>query len=705
MPKRTLAVLAVAAFGALAVPIGLPRSAAAAGPAYSSIAIKPLPIAQAGSLTTPGTNVTLCVQPLDSSLHPVLGAVVFLSIDSGLFSPTPPGGSATVGATTLTNTPVSFTTTSASCTNSSGTFGDALTVTYTSPNPAQVKGRDVIAAESDASSFDLATGLCTGPGICKAATYVFSPVALYSISSIPIAATGTLTAGQQAVFTVVALDNSTPTRHPVPQAFLDLSLTGSSAGTATGVNSFSGFAKEKIVNTPNRFGSDLNGSVQVTYTAANPLPTSGTDTITAQNLPQSPTVFLPTSYSYGSSVLFTQNPYTPVNPFRVCDTRPVQPGIAVNQCNLAGQGPILQGQARAVTVTGGGVPSTATAIVVNVTAIAPTRSTFVTLFPAGGSLPKTSNINPQAGAIVANLVEVSIGTAGQIDVFNDLGTINIALDVEGYVDSTSTSLFNPSAPARICDTRAAGPGIAANQCNVGGMHEIGAGGVLTFNIAALGASNVTAVVFNLTAIAPSAGTVLTAYPGSSPRPGVSNVNVNRSATVPNRVIVKVPAACTGAACTVNIWNSVGSVNVAVDVDGWFQSTTGAQFTGVAPARACDTRFGTSGTDGCSNPGMIAAGGSLSINIAGIDNIPLMTDLHAPVAVVLNVTAVNATSGTFVTVYPALTTRPNASDLNVPSSLPVTNLVVVQVGSNGWINLFNDLGNIDLIVDVMGFYSN
>ena len=273
-----------------------------------------------------------------------------------------------------------------------------------------------------------------------------------------------------------------------------------------------------------------------------------------------------------------------------------------------------------------------------------------------------------------------------------------------YVDSTSTSFFNPSAPARICDTRAAGPGIAANQCNVGGMHEIGPGGVLTFNIAALGATNVTAVVFNLTAIVPSASTVLTAYPGSSSRPIVSNVNVDKSATVPNRVIVKVPAACSGAACTVNVWNSVGSVNVAVDVDGWFQSTTGAQFTGVTPARACDTRTGTSGTDGCSNPGKVAAGASLSINITGIDNIPTLGGAHSPVAVVLNVTAANATSGTFVTVYPGLTTRPNASDLNVPSSLPVTNLVVVQVGSNGFINLFNDLGSVDLIVDVMGFYS-
>ena len=369
-----------------------------------------------------------------------------------------------VGTTALTSTPTLFTVTT-SCVTGGNTYQDAITVVYTSPNPAQVKGRDVIAAESDASSFDMATGQCTGPGVCKAATYVFSPVMSYSISAVPIAATGTLTAGQQTTFTVTALDNSTPTPHPVPQAFLDLSLTGASAGTATGVNSFSGFGKEKIVNTPNRFGSDANGSVAVTYTAANPLATTGTDTITSQNTPNNPTVTASTTYTYGGSVPFTQAPYTPVNPFRVCDTRPVAPGIASNQCNLPGQGPITQGQTRAVLVTGGGVPSTATAIVVNVTAIAPTAGTFVTLYPTGGAFPKTSNLNPSAGAIVANLVEVGIGTGGQINVFNDLGTINIALDIEGYVDSTSLGLFKPTVPTRICDTRAAGGGVAPNQCN------------------------------------------------------------------------------------------------------------------------------------------------------------------------------------------------------------------------------------------------
>jgi hypothetical protein len=345
-----------------------------------------------------------------------------------------------------------------------------------------------------------------------------------------------------------------------------------------------------------------------------------------------------------------------------------------------------------------------TAVVVNVTAIAPTRATFITLFPNLTSLPKTSNLTPAAGSVVANLVEVAVSTAGKLDVFNAAGTTNIALDIEGYVSpTTSLGRFSPVVPSRICDTRGAGGGIASNQCNLSGASPIPAGGVRTFNVHTsadgIPASGVTAVVFNLTAIVPSKTTVLTAYPSNVTRPTASNVNLNAGTTLPNRVIVQVSP--TG---TVSLWNSVGSVNVAVDVDGWFSASVAtAQFTGVTPGRVCDTRFGNGSDQGCTKAA-IASGHVLTINVAGIDGVPPMGGAGQPVAVVVNVTAVLPTSTTFVTVYPGATGRPNASDLNVPAGKVATNLVVVGVSSLGTINLFNDLGNVNLIVDVLGYYS-
>jgi hypothetical protein len=338
-----------------------------------------------------------------------------------------------------------------------------------------------------------------------------------------------------------------------------------------------------------------------------------------------------------------------------------------------------------------------------VTAIAPSAATFLTLYPDGQGRPATSNLNVRPHQVVANLVEVGVSAAGKLDIFNDAGTTNVAIDVEGYVSSASTGLYTPLAPSRICDTRAAGGGIASNQCDASGANPILASGpVLTFNVHTatdgVPATGVTAVVFNLTAIAPSAPTVLTAYAAGAARPTASNVNVNPGEAVPNRVIVPVSGSE-----TVSIWNSVGSVNVAVDVDGYF-SASGAQFTALSsPARVCNTQFGNTSDAGCTE-GLVPAGGTLNIDVTGIDGIPVLGAAHSPVAIVANVTAVNASATTFVTVYPGLTSRPTASDLNVTSFWPVPNLVVVEVGSDGTINLFNAAGNVNLIIDVLGYYS-
>jgi hypothetical protein len=711
MKRRTIGVV-LALVAAAAVPLGLPHSASAAS--FDSLNIKPLPIEQPGTLSPTGTNtVTMCVQPLLAGHVVAVGTMVYLSIDAGLFS-TGTGGSATAEGTPLTLTPVQFPT-QASCTYSNievptTTLADAIPITYTGPNPVPVAGRDVIAATSDGVSFDNTTGKCVGPGICNSGTYVYSPVTQYAITPSPtMAATGTLAAGAPVTVTVVAEDAS---GKAVPGAYLDLSLTstGTSGGSATAFSQISMSVKH-LTNLPNRFGADATGTVTISYTAANPLPASGTDTITAQNHPTA-THSNFTTYTYAASTGPPQGPYTSVTPFRVCDTRPAAPGIVSNQCDNgstgAGSGPIGSGATRVITVDNfGGLPASGvTAVVVNLTAIAPTQGTFLTLSPDGVS-SRTSNLNPQAGQVRANLVEVGVSTAGKIDVFNALGSVNIALDIEGFVSSTSTGLFTGTSPVRICDTRAAGGSVAPNRCNTAGASPLGPGATLTFNVngapSPVPGTGVSAVVFNLTAINPSVRTVLTAFTGVS-RPIASNINVEAHAAVPNRVIV--PVTCTGGNCTVSIWNGAGSVNIAVDIDGWFTTGTGTQFTALAtPARICNTQNGNSSDAGCSK-GLVGSGQVLNIEAAGIGGIPPDTGgAGSPVAIVANVTAVNATTGTFITVYPGtVLSAPTASDLNVPSYLPVSNLVVATLGTDGTINLFNALGGVNLIVDVLGYYS-
>ena len=433
------------------------------------------------------------------------------------------------------------------------------------------------------------------------------------------------------------------------------------------------------------------------------------DTLTASDAPDSiPSV---TSGSFNVTAPFSQAPYTAVTPFRVCDTRPLSSQIPANQCNTGSpSGPITNNATRAVTVIGGVVPSTATAIVVNLTAIAPTARTLLAVYPTGG-IAGISNVNPLPGQVVAVLVEVGIGAGGQINVHNNAGTINVAIDIEGYVDSTSTGRFNPTSPTRICDTRAAGRGISSNRCNNSspGPHPLGPNGVLSFIVSGFGSpvpsSGVTAVVFNLTAIDPSVRTDLAAYPGNLVNhPTVSNVNLEAGQAVANRVIVPVPSGCSGSTCTVRLWNSVGTVNVAVDIDGWF-GATGSEFTALAnPVRICDTRYSGT-TPGCSTPGKVFVGTPLTVKVTGVDGIPALGSAHSPVALVANVTAVDASTGTFITVYAGNLPTPNASDLNVLNFNPVTNLAVVGIDpATGTIKLANAVGNIDLIVDVFGYYS-
>lgn len=116
--------------------------------------------------------------------------------------------------------------------------------------------------------------------------------------------------------------------------------------------------------------------------------------------------------------------FAPLSPFRVWDSR-VGPG-PVGRIGPAG--------VRNVTVTGlGGVPATGvTAVVLNVTAVAPSAGTFVTVWPSGENRPNASNLNIPPGDTRPNLVIVKVGAGGQVNFYNDAGTVDLIADVAGW---------------------------------------------------------------------------------------------------------------------------------------------------------------------------------------------------------------------------------------------------------------------------------
>jgi hypothetical protein len=95
-------------------------------------------------------------------------------------------------------------------------------------------------------------------------------------------------------------------------------------------------------------------------------------------------------------------------------------------------------------------------------------------------------------------------------------------------------------------------------------------------------SGVDAVAINVTATSPTARSFLTVWPTGKSRPNASNLNVAAGQTVPNFVMVKV-----GTGGQISIFNHRGTVDVIVDVVGWFP--TGGSYTALTPARLLDTR--------------------------------------------------------------------------------------------------------------------
>ena len=75
------------------------------------------------------------------------------------------------------------------------------------------------------------------------------------------------------------------------------------------------------------------------------------------------------------------------------------------------------------------------------------------------------------------------------------------------------------------------------------------------------------------------------------------------------------------------------------------------------------------------------------------------------AVAMNVTTVDGTSGSFLTVWPADAAQPLASNLNWIAGAPATpNKVDVKLSADGKVSIFNFSGSVDVLADIVGYYA-
>ena len=202
------------------------------------------------------------------------------------------------------------------------------------------------------------------------------------------------------------------------------------------------------------------------------------------------------------------------------------------------------------------------------------------------------------------------------------------------------------------------------------------------------AAGVGAVVVGVTSTQATADTFLTVGPSDAVRPNNSNLNAVTGRDASNAVVARLSADG-----RIRVFNSAGSTHVIVDVFGWLP--LGVGFTRLNPTRILDTRSGI----GLASP--VGAASTLSLGVTGVGGVPS----SGVGAVVLNLTATQASEATFVTAWPSGLPRPTASSLNpAPGGGSVANLVIAAVGDDGNISLYNDVGSIHLIADVVGWFA-
>ena len=391
--------------------------------------------------------------------------------------------------------------------------------------------------------------------------------------------------------------------------------------------------------------------------------------------------------------------FHPVSASRILDTRrglgiagPVRPGDGRSSAPAL---QVRQNNERdhELTVTGvGGVPAHGVSgVLLALTGAEPdTSGAYLSVYPKPPRLdlwndrsgfpaaePAFSNVNVPEGEAVANLVYVPVGAGGKIRLHSRPGGIQAIADVVGWFDDGdgSGAAVQAVTPARILDTRL-GTGSERRPFRAGETRSIavrGQGGI---------PNDATAVVVNLTADRATADSFVTAWPGGAARPDASALNPRPG---PARSgLATVPLGADGS---ISLYNALGQADLIADVVGYVTTATAGVSTAVNPARILDTRVTAS---------PLGPGEARLVRVFGVP--------PSARAVWLNVTGTNATQPGYLTVWPSGSARPDASNLNVSPDRPVANLVLVPLGADGSVQVFNATGTIDLLVDLAGYLS-
>jgi len=266
--------------------------------------------------------------------------------------------------------------------------------------------------------------------------------------------------------------------------------------------------------------------------------------------------------------------YFAVAPCRVLDTRNTT--ILTNA------------QSRVVNIAGVcGIPSTAKAVSFNVTAVSPTGSGKLRLFPgdlsvswpgAVSSVTFAPATSPRANSAVIQLATNGTGTLGIYpEVAGSPGQVHLLLDVQGYFSTDTTPAPGAQGPlgfqtVPICR-------MASSTLAAGTVSTFTAQGVCGVPVGAAAAS------LHVGVAQPNYSGFLTLYPSDIATPGVSTLNFNSGIPVlRNSAWVKLSPTSPDIAAYVSGSTPGTTADVHFDVNGYFKSDAPLKYHPITPCR-------------------------------------------------------------------------------------------------------------------------
>ena len=357
--------------------------------------------------------------------------------------------------------------------------------------------------------------------------------------------------------------------------------------------------------------------------------------------------------------------FEPVDPFRLVDTR-------------KGQGATRIRSGKTVRIDAAGAD--VAAISANFVAVNSSQPGHLTIFNCSSKVPEVSTLGYTPNTSVANQAIVPL-EQGDFCIYAH-SSVDVIVDVNGYYrPSAEAADFVPLDPKRVYDSR---PG---KRLKAGQERKIRVTG--TVGGPPVGAD---AVALNVTAIRGSSPGHLQIYPcGATGSLQTSAVNYVPGEARPNSVVVGTDDQ--GQVCA----KALTSLDLTVDVTGYFETDAGFEFTALDPIRLFDSRKAFSGLNEITSGRKVRAGKVVTLQVAGERGIPN----HAKAASV-NVTVTQPSAGLHVTVFPC-GTKPATSNLNAGPGQTVANGAMVKLSGTGKICV-TSLADTHLVVDINGIWS-